>query len=270
MSAGIYPACQRRTGLSLLSKLLSIREQKGAGFFVLIDPDENDLDHLPGFVTQANANGVDAFLVGASVLMSGDFERTIKIIKSETDLPVIIFPGSASQVSHLADGILFLTLLSSRNPDFLITEQVKGAPMIKAAGLEPIPTGYLLIESGRMTSVQYVSNSQPIPADKPDIAKVHALAGQYMGMSMVYLEAGSGALYSVPEEMISAVYNYVDIPIIVGGGIRSPEDARGKVEAGASFVVIGNFFEKKGSEKLLAEFAEAIHIKQASEIEIER
>lgn len=256
--------------MSLLAKLLNIREQNGAGFFVLIDPDENELDKLPEFVKLADKNGVDAFLVGASVLMSGDFERTIKIIKGETDLPVIIFPGSASQVSRFADGILFLTLLSSRNPDFLISEQVKGAPMIKAAGLEAIPTGYLLIESGRMTSVQYVSNSQPIPADKPDIAKVHALAAQYMGMRMVYLEAGSGALYSVSDEMISAVHDYVDIPIIVGGGIRSPEDARSKVEAGASFVVVGNFFEKEGSEKLLADFAEAIHIKKKSEIEIER
>lgn len=255
--------------MSLLAKLLDIRDKKGAGFFVLIDPDENKLDKLPDFVKKADENGVDAFLIGASLLMSNNFERTIKIVKSETNLPVIIFPGSSSQISRFADGILFLTLLSSRNPDFLVSEQVKGAPMIKAAGLEPIPTGYLLIESGRMTSVQFVSNSIPLPSDKPDLAQIHALAAQYMGMQTVYLEAGSGALYSVPEEMILAVHDYVDIPIIVGGGIKSPEDARGKVLAGASFVVVGNFFEKRGSETLMADFSEAIHTRVKSEIEIE-
>lgn len=256
--------------MSLFEKLNAIKDRKGAGFLVLIDPDENNLDSLPEFVKQAESAGVDAFLVGASTLLSNRFEQTIKLIKSECDLPVIIFPGSSSQISKFADGILFLTLLSCRNPEFLISEQVKGAPKVKASRLEVLPTGYILIESGRMTTVQYVSSSFPIPSDKPDLVKAHALAAQYMGMQMVYLEAGSGALYSVPEDIISAVNEFTDIPIIVGGGIRTPQDAHAKVKAGASFVVIGNFFEQVGSEKLLHEFAESIHTSISSEVEIER
>ncbi|HEQ98654.1 MAG TPA: geranylgeranylglyceryl/heptaprenylglyceryl phosphate synthase [candidate division Zixibacteria bacterium] len=255
--------------MSVFQKLLEIRDKKGAGFLLLVDPDENQMDKLPEFIRIADAEGVDAFLVGASLLLSNNFEDTIKIIKSEANKPVIIFPGSSQQISSNADAILFLTLISSRNPEYLIGEQVKGAPLIKAAGIEPIPTGYILIESGRITSVQYVSNSMPIPSDKPDLVKVHALAAQYMGMRLLYLEAGSGALYSVPEEIITKVSEYADIPIIAGGGITSPEDARAKVIAGASFVVVGNFFEKEGTHNLLAEFSEAIHTNIKSEIEVE-
>lgn len=256
--------------MSLFEKLIEIKNDRGAGFFVLIDPDENHLDSLPEFVRIAHSSGVDAFLVGASMLLSDKFEQTIKLIKSECDLPVIIFPGSSNQVSSCADGILFLTLLSCRNPEYLISEQVKGAPLVKSSGLEVIPTGYILIESGRRTSVQYVSNSFPIPSDKPDLVKVHALAAKYMGMQMVYLEAGSGALYSVPEDIISAVSAYAEIPIIVGGGIKTPQEARAKILAGASFVVIGNFFQQKGHAKLMNEFAQAIHTLEKSEVKIER
>jgi phosphoglycerol geranylgeranyltransferase len=255
--------------MSVLDKLLDIRDKKGAGFLLLVDPDENRMDKLPAFIRSASDDGVDAFLVGASILLSRNFEKSIKLIKAETDKPIIIFPGSSEQVSRYADAILFLTMVSARNPEFLIGEQVKGAPVIKEAGIEPIPTGYILIESGRMTTVQYVSNSLPIPSDKPDLVKAHALAAQYMGMKLVYLEAGSGALYSVPEEIITQVAEYADIPIIVGGGITTPEDARAKVLAGASFVVIGNFFEEKGSIELLSDFSSAIHTKAISEIEIE-
>lgn len=255
--------------MTVYQKLLDIRDKNGAGFLLLVDPDENQMDKLPSFVSNAAEAGVDAFLVGASLLLSDNFENTIRIIKSEFNKPVIIFPGSSQQVSSAADAILFLTLISSRNPEYLIAEQVKGAPLVKEAGIEAIPTGYVLIESGRVTSVQYVSNSMPIPSDKPDLVKVHALAAQYMGMKLLYLEAGSGALYSVPEEIITKVSEYADIPIIVGGGITSPEDARGKVIAGASFVVVGNFFEKEGTQSLLTEFSEAIHTNVKSEIEIE-
>lgn len=255
--------------MSVFEKLINIHDRQGAGFLLLIDPDENRMDKLPDFVRTADENGVDAFLVGASLLLSRNFEKSIKVIKSETDKPVIIFPGSSEQISRFADAILFLTMVSARNPEFLIGEQVKGAPVIREAGIEPISTGYILIESGRMTTVQYVSNSLPIPSDKPELVKAHALAAQYMGMKMVYLEAGSGALYSVPEDIITQTSEYADIPIIVGGGITSPEDARAKVLAGASFVVIGNFFEEKGSIGLLSDFSSAIHSKAKSEIEIE-
>jgi len=256
--------------LTVFEGLLATKKKKGAGFLILVDPDENNLVDLPNFVHAAEQAGVDAFLVGASLLVSDSFPQTVAQIKKHTDLPVIIFPGSAQQVCGSADAILFLTLLSGRNPQFLIGEQVKGAPAIKAAALEVIPTGYLLIESGRITSVQYVSTSLPLPADKPARVKAHALAGQYLGLKLAYLEAGSGALYSVPEEIINATAEYVDIPLVVGGGITTPEDAHGKVTAGASFVVIGNFFEKRGSISLLSEFAQAIHCLSGSEVEIER
>ncbi len=255
--------------MTVFDRLIKIRNEKGAGFLLLIDPDENNMQKLPDLIGEADQAGVDAFLVGASLLLSKNFEDSIQAIKETCDKPVIIFPGSAQQVSKHADAILYLTLVSSRNPEFLIGEQVKGAPIVKAAGIEPIPTGYMLIESGRVTSVQYVSNSMPIPSDKPDIARVHALAAQYMGMKLIYLEAGSGALYSVPDEMVSQVADFVDIPVIVGGGITTPEDARARVIAGASFVVTGNFFERKGNHTMISEFADAIHVKTGSGIEIE-
>jgi phosphoglycerol geranylgeranyltransferase len=194
----------------------------------------------------------------------------VEAIKSCTDRPVILFPGSSYQLSPVADAVLFLTLVSSRNPEYLISEQVKAAPQIKKAGLEAIPTGYILIESGRSTSVGFISNSQPIPMDKLDIAKAHALAAQYMGMRLIYLEAGSGAMYSVPEDLIREVDNYTDIPIIVGGGISTPKDARNKVIAGANHIVIGNHFEQGNDTEALQDFADAIHCKQESGIEIER
>lgn len=256
--------------MSLFDILTEIKNRRGAGFFVLVDPDENHLEDLPEFAQQAELAGVDAFLVGASMLLSNKFEQTIEVLKANCDLPVIIFPGSSNQICDRADGILFLTMVSSRNPQYLISEQVKGAPLVKSAGLEVIPTGYILIESGRMTSVQYVSSSLPIPSDKPDLVKAHALAAQYMGMQTVYLEAGSGALYSVPEELIRAVRDYADIPIIVGGGIRKPQEARDKVTAGAAFVVVGNFFQNGNSSELLEEFAQAIHTVEKSEVKIER
>ena len=256
--------------MSLFDKLMDIKNRRGAGFLVLIDPDENDPGDLTEFARQAESSGVDAFMVGASMLLSDKFEQTIKTLKNNSNLPVLIFPGSSNQISDQADGILFLTMVSSRNPQYLISEQVKGAPLVKSAGLEVIPIGYILIESGRMTSVQYVSNSLPIPSDKPDLVKAHALAAQYMGMQAVYLEAGSGALYSVPEELINAVRDYADIQIIVGGGIRTPQDAREKVLAGASFVVIGNFFQKDDNTILLEEFAQAVHTAEKSEVKIER
>jgi len=255
--------------LSLWQKLLDVKNQKGAGFWILIDPEDVDPGRLPEFVNKAKDSDVDAFLVGASTLNSGSLDDTIKQIKNNCDLPVIIFPGSSEQVSEFADGILFLTLISSRNPDYLISEQVKGAPLIKSACIEPIATGYILVESGKVTTVQSVSNSEPIPSDNPEYARSHALAAQYMGMKAVYLEAGSGALNSVPQEIVTAVNEFTDIPIIVGGGIRTPQCAREKVIAGASFVVVGNHFEQDGTENMLGEFAEAIHTKLKCGVSIE-
>jgi len=242
--------------MPLFERLLRIREERGAGFFLLLDPDRLERDRLRTMAATAAECGVDAILAGSSLLTSNTFDARLADVRQATTLPVIIFPGNATQVSRHADGILFLSLISGRNPAYLIEEQVRGAPRIKAFGLEPIPTGYMLIESGSLTSVQFASATWPIPRDKNDIAMAHALAAKYLGMKMVYLEAGSGARQTVPEEMVTAVAEYGELPVIVGGGIRRPEQAASLVRAGASFIVVGTWLEHEGS---LALMAEAIH-----------
>ncbi len=226
---------------------------------VLLDPDRMSVPEIVGLARKSEEGGADGFLVGSSLLLSSRFDESIKQIKQNVNLPVIIFPGNANQVSKYADAILFLSLISGRNPHLLIGEQVKAAPMIKEFGIEPIPTGYLIIESGKATSVQFMSDTQPIPKDKPDIAKAHALAAEYLGMKFVFLEAGSGAENPVPDLVIREIRDFISIPIIVGGGVREPDAAYRKVKCGASFVVIGNALEKDDS--VIKEFAEAIHMK---------
>lgn len=247
--------------MSLYDKLLKIKDEKGAGFFLLLDPDRVERSRLIDIAENAATFGVDAILAGSSFVTTAGFGEQMKAIKDATDLPVIIFPGGSGQVSRDADGILFLSLISGRNPSYLIEEQVKGAPLIKAYGLEPIPTGYMLIESGSMTAVQYVSHTLPIPRDKNDLAMAHALAAEYLGMKMIYLEAGSGSSNPVPEAMIKAVASYTNLPVIVGGGIRQPAEAASRVEAGASFIVVGTRLEFENDYRFIAEMADAIHQK---------
>ncbi len=245
--------------LTTLQRLLNIREQRGAGYLVLIDPDKWQQNKLVELASQANEAGADALLIGGSLLLSSSFDNLVGLVKKQVDIPVIIFPGSPTQVSQYADAIFFLSLISGRNPTYLIEEQVKAAPVIKALGVEPISVGYMLIESGRITSAEFMSNTRPIPRDKLDIAKATALAAEYLGMDMVYLEAGSGAHNSVPDEMVGAIQDYIERPVIVGGGIKKPEEAQAKVESGAAFVVTGNILEKEHNFTLLKEFADAIH-----------
>ncbi len=246
-------------GMGLFEKLLKVGDEKGAVFCLLLDPDRVERNRLISVAEAAASFGVDAVLAGSSFVTSHTFDSRMADIKSSTDLPVIIFPGGSGQVSRHADAILFMSLISGRNPTYLIEEQVKGAPLIKAYGLEPIPTGYMLIESGTMTSVQYVSGTMPIPRDKYDIAMAHALAAGYMGMKTVYLEAGSGCARPVPERMIRAVAEYGQLPVIVGGGIRRPEEASSRVEAGASFIVIGTRLEYENDFTYISEMADAVH-----------
>jgi phosphoglycerol geranylgeranyltransferase len=246
--------------------LLKTARIKQAGFLMLLDPDRIDPDRVPMLAIKSAEAGVDAFLIGTSLMMSESTSQVVSAIKKSTELPAILFPGNWLQVTTEADAILFLSLISGRNPDYLIAEQVKGAPLVKTHGIEPIPTGYILVESGKQTSVQYISNTHPIPRDKPDIAKVHALAGEYLGMKLIYLEAGSGACESVPDEIVSQVSEYITRPVIVGGGIISPDEANRKVIAGASFVVVGNHFEKEQSGAMISEFADAIHVRTTSEV----
>jgi len=242
--------------------LIETRNRRGAGFLLLIDPDAVSEKNYLAVAESAADNGVDAILVGSSFTLESRFSSAITKVKDVTKLPVIIFPGSFAQVAPGADAILFTSLISGRNPSYLIDEQVKGAPLVKRFELEPIPTAYMLIESGPLTSVQFISGTIPIPRHKYDIACAHALAAQYLGMKLAYLEAGSGAQNPVPCEMIQQVSAYVDIPLIVGGGLSNPERCAERVNAGASFIVVGNAIEDDNGGARLSEIAEAIHTEE--------
>jgi phosphoglycerol geranylgeranyltransferase len=240
--------------------LLSLTREKRAGFVLLMDPDRLPLDQVNSTVIRAQENGVDVFFVGGTLLLSRHFDDFVRRVKeSAAETPVIIFPGSVFQVSRYADAILYLSVISGRNPAYLIDNQVLAAPLVWQLQVEAISCGYMLVESGQMTSAEFMSNSHPIPRNKPDLALAHALAAQYLGFKLVYLEGGSGAQLSVPEEMIMAVSKTISIPVVVGGGIRTPEVAQKKVDAGASLIVIGNHFEDSDNFNKIKEFAEAIH-----------
>jgi len=245
--------------MTTLEKLLAIRKTRGAGYLILIDPDKIDTAKLPSFIRDASEAGADGFLIGGSLLLSNEIDKLIQLIKSNTSLPVIIFPGSLFQISPVADAILFLLLISGRNPEHLIGNQVTAAPIIKKVGLEAISTGYMLIEAGKTTSAEFMSNTRPIPQNKPDIGVAHALAAEYIGLKLLYLDAGSGAELPVPDEMIQKIAKYSSLPMIIGGGIRNPDVAREKVQAGASFIVTGTINEENSHHTLVREFAEAVH-----------
>lgn len=242
-------------------KLLAIKEQRGAGYIILIDPDKQSIEKSVSLAKEAEQEGADVIFVGGSLLSMPFFDKLIEELKKNIALPVVIFPGGVQQVSPRADAILFMSLISGRNPEFLIGKHVTSAPVIKATGLETIATGYMLVESGTATSAEFMSNTKPIPRDKTQIAIAHGLAAEFLGMKLLYLEAGSGARVPVPDEMISGVAKLCQLPLIVGGGIKSPEVARQKVEAGASFVVTGNVLEGNRRNGMIAEFARAIHKK---------
>ena len=245
--------------MTTFEHLMKIKRDKGAGYLLLIDPDNIDPKKIPVFVREASKAGTDAFLVGGSLMLSHEFDKTISRIKENTKAPVIIFPGGVSQVSFEADAILFLMLISGRNPEYLIGNQVHAAPIIKQMHLEAISTGYMLIEGGNVTSAEFMSNTKPIPREKPEIAVAHAQAAELLGLKILYLEAGSGAKQSVPDTMIKKVSKHCSLPLIVGGGIRTPEEAKNKVKAGASFVVTGTIIEENSQSDMIHEFAKAIH-----------
>lgn len=248
-----------RHKLKVIDQLSGLCASGRAGYFVLIDPDKWELSQLADMAAAASEGGADAILIGGSLIMAANFDEMVLAIRSAASIPCIIFPGSVMQISRHADAILFLSLVSGQNPNYLIGEQVKAAPLIHHLALEAIPTGYMLIESGRVTSAEFMSNTRPIPRDKNDIAKATALAAQYLGMKLIYLEAGSGAQHPVTLGMINAVSSYVNIPVIAGGGIRTPERAAQCVAAGASFVVTGNVLENEEGRKMIGNFAAAIH-----------
>ena len=245
--------------MTIFESLIECKTKKGGGFFLLLDPDRASANSILKLAEAAGECDVDALLVGSSFTLQSNFHRTVKEIKRRSEVPVIIFPGAHSQISPDADAILFTSLISGRNPQYLIDEQFRGAPIVKEFGIEPIATGYILIESGGRTSVEYISNTRPIPSDKSDIVCAHALAAQYMGMKLIFLEAGSGAQNSVPESLIRSLADYIDLPILVGGGIKDPQEVERKISAGASFVVVGNHFELDNNIDRLKEFTSAAH-----------
>ncbi|HHL57601.1 MAG TPA: geranylgeranylglyceryl/heptaprenylglyceryl phosphate synthase, partial [Bacteroidetes bacterium] len=200
---------------------------------VLVDPDKLSEEQLKKTARNAQQANVDYIFVGGSLLINDNLYQSIKVIKDNCAVPVIIFPGNSYQLASNADAILFLSLISGRNPDMLIGMHVIAAPYIKLSGIETVATGYMLIDSGNPTSVTYMSNSFPIPNDKKDIAACTAMAGEMLGLRIIYMDAGSGADKSVPEEMIRFVKDSVAIPLMIGGGIKTPEQLHEKYTAGA-------------------------------------
>lgn len=244
--------------MKIYQKLLELARNR-ANYFCLLDPDKLTAEKAEYFSRQCQENGADGILVGGSIMVNNNFESNLKIIKAAVDIPVLIFPGIFNFVSPYADALLLLSVITSRNPQMLIGEQVRAAPLIKYYGIEAIGTAYMLIESGCSTSVNFMSGSLPLPRSKDDIAVAHALAGYYLGMKLIYMDAGSGAHLAIPETMIAAVKADVPLPMILGGGINTPDEAVRKAEAGADFVVTGNILENNPDSKLIREFAQAIH-----------
>lgn len=210
---------------------------------VLVDPDKASDEHIANLSAICAEHTPDIVLVGGS-LVSSDTDEVVKRLKKSIKAPVVLFPGSSSQVAASADAMLLLSLISGRNADYLIGQHVNSAMHIKKIGLETIPTGYMLIDGGCQTSVQYVSGTMPIPRTKTDIAVATAVAGEMLGLKMLYLEAGSGASQPVPEEIVEAVRAHVEIPIIVGGGLKDIESVKNRYKAGADIVVLGTIVEK--------------------------
>ncbi|MCU0335268.1 MAG: geranylgeranylglyceryl/heptaprenylglyceryl phosphate synthase [Chitinophagaceae bacterium] len=235
-------------------------ERKAASkksFAVLIDPDKVDKPALDELVQLATDAAVDYFFLGGSLVISNHLDDCVQHIKAQSNIPVILFPGSPSQVSRYADALLYLSLISGRNPELLIGQHVISAPVVKQSGLEIMPTGYMVIDGGAPTTVSYISNAAPIPSDKNEIAMCTAMAGEMLGMKLIYMDAGSGARRPISESMIEKVAGTIEAPLIIGGGITEPEKAYRNCKAGADVLVVGNAIEKDPS--LIKEIAAAIH-----------
>jgi len=240
--------------LSIYQSILKSKKSNKKLFALLIDPDKYKPKTL---IKKANEAKVDLIFVGGSLLTNGNFEACIEDIKKSTSIPIVIFPGNSMQISSKADGLMLLSLISGRNPDMLIGNHVIAAPQLKKSKLEILSTGYMLIDSGRQTSALYMSNTNPIPHNKSDIAVCTAMAGEMLGLKMIYMDAGSGAENCVSEKMITAVQKAIQIPVVVGGGINTIQKAKNACKAGADIIVVGNAAEK--DESLIKKIATAVH-----------
>lgn len=243
--------------MNIYNSLVQKKRAEQKSFVVLIDPDDITSSSLDKVIQLSQKAGVDYFFVGGSLVISSHVDEVIQQVKSNCDIPVVLFPGSPSQVSKYADALLYLSLISGRNPELLIGQHVVSAPFVKKSGLEIIPTGYIVVDGGAPTTVSYISNAAPVPSNKNDIAMCTAMAGEMLGMKLIYMDAGSGAKIPVSESMIKAVSENVEVPLIVGGGITEAEKAYLNCKAGADVIVIGNAIEKDPS--LIIEMSEAIH-----------
>ncbi len=245
---------QKNTKIAAL--LQKKRHEQKKSFAVLLDPDKVNFSHFPEFLANAAACGVDFFFVGGSLVTRYAIDQLVAAIHEHTSIPAILFPGNSLHIEPSADAILLLSLISGRNPELLIGQHVIAAPVLRQSKLEILPTGYMLVESGKLTTVSYMSNTIPMPHDKPSVAACTAMAGEMLGLKLMYLDAGSGAQYAVPEAIIAAVSTATDTPLIVGGGIDSGEKAYTALEAGADVVVIGNGIER--NPLLLPEIAQCV------------
>lgn len=241
---------------NVYKSILQLKQQKQKGFAVLIDPDKVSDTTAANIAQMCNDAKVNYIFFGGSLMVSNHVDSCIKAIKSVTNIPVVLFPGSPAQVSSHADALLYLSLLSGRNAELLIGQHVTSAPIVKASGLEIISTGYLVVDGGKPTTVSYMSGSAPIPADKDDIALCTALAGEMQGKNLIYMDAGSGAINAISQSMLQKVSSNINIPLIVGGGIRDAETAYNSCKAGADIIVVGNAIETNSS--LISEIASAV------------
>jgi len=238
---------------------LTAKIKEHALFAVLLDPDSSETDAFCEVGKAAFEAGADLILAGGSLIGNANLPKKVAELKSLVKIPIVLFPGGASQVVPGFDAMLFTSLVSGRNPQYLIEEQLKGGLIVKALGIEAFPTAYMLINSGPATAVEYISNTKPIPENKPKLTMAHAIAAELMGMRWTYLEAGSGAEKPVPLEHIILTRKATNLNIIAGGGIITPQDAAARVQAGANVVVTGTIWEKNLDINLMKEFARSIH-----------
>ena len=243
--------------IEIYKSILTSKKEGKKQFALLIDPDKTNKSNLKEVIKISNKAKVDFFFVGGSLLTNDSLDNCIMQLKSDSDVPVVLFPGNVLQINKMADAILFLSLISGRNAEMLIGRHVIAAPMLQSSKLEIIPAGYMLIESGKPTAVSYMSGTTPIPHDKNDIAFCTAMAGEMLGLKLIYMDAGSGAKEPISLSMIESVKKNISKPLIIGGGIHTPEKALANCKAGADVIVIGNSVEK--NKKLISSIADAIH-----------
>lgn len=238
--------------------LLSGYEEGVKKVALLIDPDDFDPNLFVYDFSLFQENHIDFIFVGGSLVTSNHMQEVVGLVKKHSNLPCVLFPGNSIQIDASADAILFLSLISGRNPEFLIGQHVVSAPIIKRSQLEVLPTGYMLVNSGRATSVSYMSNTTPLPNDKPALAASTAMAGEMLGLQVLYMDAGSGADHPVSPRVIRAVRSVTNVPLIVGGGLDTKEKIKSAFDAGADVVVIGNGVQKNPG--LLTEVSELMHV----------